>query len=46
MYQENLPSEMLEQLECEYDMLQAYEGDMYYRHGFSDAVRLMMQALT
>ena len=44
-----LPSEMhemLEQLECEYDMLQAYEGDMYYRHGFSDAIRLLMQALT
>jgi len=44
-----LPEEMqkaLMELDDEYTCMRISSGDVYYRQGFSDAVRLIMQTLT
>jgi len=44
-----LPAEMqktLMELDDEYTCMQISSGDVYYRQGFCDAVRLIMQTLT
>jgi uncharacterized protein (DUF2164 family) len=38
--------ETLEQLEAEYNCMMLSGMDVYYRQGFSDAVRLIMETLT
>jgi uncharacterized protein (DUF2164 family) len=44
-----LPAEMqktLMELDDEYTCMRLSGGDVYYRQGFSDAIRLIMQTLT